>query len=62
MMWTIIFACSTVVCGIGWAAKHISVLALVYYIKKKGYADPSDAEIKECTLWAVKHLLGDLVK
>lgn len=62
MAWTMVFACSTVICGIGWVTQHISVLSLVYYIKKKGYAAPSDAEIKECTLWTVKHLLGDLVK
>ena len=53
-MWTVIFAITTVFCSIGWLNQHISVLAILYYIKKKGYIQPSDSEIKECTLWATK--------
>ena len=61
-MWTVFFAISTVICGIGWLLKHISVLALVYYIEKKGYTQPSDKEIKECTLWAAENFLKNLVR
>ncbi len=55
-MWTIIFFITTVICGIGWLCRYVSVLALIYYIEKKGYIQPNDVEIKECTLWAAKKL------
>lgn len=47
---------TTIVCAIGWVKGYISTLALLYYIKKKGYTYPSDSEIKECTQWVVKKL------
>ena len=53
-MWTVVFAITTFVCGLGWLTQHISVLALVYYLTKKGYAQPTDSELKECTSWAAK--------
>lgn len=52
----IIFLITTVICGIGWLTRYVSVLALIYYIEKKGYIQPSDAEFKECTLWAANRL------
>lgn len=55
-MWATIFFITTIVCGAGWLSRYISVLAIVYYIEKKGYIQPSDEEIRECTLEAAKHL------
>lgn len=55
-MWTIVFIISTVVCGIGWVVRYISTAAIIYYLEKKGYTKPSDEDIKECTLWVIKHL------
>lgn len=57
-MWTIIFLATTVICAIGWLTRYISTAALVYYIKKKGYAQPNENEIRECTLWVAKHLFN----
>lgn len=55
-MWTAIFAITTVICASGWLVKHIAALAIVYYIKNKGYKLPNDEEIRECTREVVKHL------
>lgn len=55
-MWTVFFFITTVICGIGWLGRYISVLAIIYYIEKKGYTHPNDVEIKECTLWVVRKL------
>ena len=55
-MWTAIFAITTMICAIGWLVKHISCMAIIYYITTKGYKLPNDKEIRECTREAVKHL------
>lgn len=55
-MLTIFFALTTVVCVIGWLSRYISTCAMIYYIEKKGYTQPSDSEIKECTLWVTKKI------
>ena len=55
-MLTIFFALTTAVCAIGWLSRYISTCAMIYYIEKKGYTQPSDSEIKECTLWATKKI------
>ncbi len=51
------FIVTTVICVLGWISRYISCMSLIYYIKKKGYALPSDEEIKACTKYVVKHLL-----
>ena len=56
MMWTMIFATTTVICAIGWIVWYVSTLAMTYYIKKKGYIQPSEEEMKECILFVVRHL------
>jgi hypothetical protein len=53
---TILFTITTVICGIGWLKGSVSTVALIYYLEKKGYAQPNDEEIRECTLWAARHL------
>lgn len=55
-MWTVIFIGTTILCGIGWLSRYISTAAIIYYIEKKGYIQPNDEEIKECTLWVAKRL------
>lgn len=55
-MWTIFFAITTVICAIGWMVWYVSSLSMTYYIEKKGYTQPSEEEMKECTLYVVRHL------
>lgn len=51
------FLATTIICGLGWLKGHVSCMALIYYMEKKGYAPPNDKEMKECADEAVKHLL-----
>ena len=44
------------ICAVGWLKWRISALALIHYMKTKGYAAPSDAEIQESTGYVVKKL------
>ncbi|BDZ81377.1 hypothetical protein [Claveliimonas bilis] len=55
-MWTVIFIITTVICAIGWMIKHISCMAIIYYMETNGYRLPNDREIEECTREAAKHL------
>lgn len=55
-MWTILFATTTVICGIGWLARYISTAAIIYFIEKKGYIQPNSTEMKECTHWVIRQL------
>ena len=52
----ILLTATTVICVIGWLNRYVSTCALIYYLEKKGYAQPSDEELKECTLWAAKKI------
>lgn len=56
MCWTGVFIIMTVICAVGWIAKHVSCMAMIYYMTTKGYKLPNDEEIAECTREAVKHL------
>lgn len=33
---------------------RIATLSIIYYIQKKGYAQPSDDEMAECSQWVIK--------
>ena len=55
-MGTLALFVTTTICAAGWLVKHISCMAIIYYMKIKGYKLPNDEEIRECTLEAVKHL------
>ncbi len=46
-MW-LIFLLTTIICGLGWYVCFLSTKALIYYMKRKGYTPPSEAETKEC--------------
>lgn len=61
-MWTIIFFITTVTCAMGWLGRYISCTAMIYYLAKKQYKLPDDEEIKECTVFVVKHMFRDLFK
>lgn len=53
----VILSVATIICGINWFKRYISCVALIYYMKKRGYKLPDDEEIKECTQYAVTHFL-----
>lgn len=53
---TIFFVLTTVVCAFGWFISRIASIALVRYIKVKGYEPPTAEETKECTRWAAKRV------
>lgn len=55
-MWTLVLFVTTIICASGWLVKHISFMAIIYYMTTKGYKLPNDKEIRECTREAVKHL------
>lgn len=55
-MWTAAMLVTTMICAAGWLVKHISCMAIIYYMTTKGYKLPNDKEIRECTREAVKHL------
>ncbi len=56
-MWTGVLLLTTIICAIGWLKNHITALTLAYFMKKKGYTQPDDEEIRECTRWVVERLL-----
>lgn len=37
---------------------RISIMALVYYIEKKGCIAPTSEDIRECTEWVVKKIFS----
>ncbi len=58
----VIFAMTTVICGIGWICRKISVLMLWVYMLKKGYKPPNDKEIEACKKYVVDHIVEDFFK
>lgn len=48
---------STVVSSIGWLSNQVASMALVKYMKDKGYTPPSDEEVKAYASYSVKKLL-----
>lgn len=55
-MWTAVFIIMAAICAAGWIVKHISGMAIIYYMKTKGYKIPSNEEIRECTQEVVEQL------
>lgn len=55
-MLTLVLFVATTICAAGWLLKHISCMAIIYYMTTKGYKLPNDKEIRECTREAAKHL------
>lgn len=55
---TIVLVVALIICALGWYTRYMSYMALLYYIGKKGYEFPSEDEIKECTGYVTKRLLG----
>lgn len=41
-----------------WAVEHISLKAMLFYMKSKGYAPPSKTETKKWCKYAAKHSFG----
>ena len=42
----------------GWLKNKLGLLVFVHYMDTKGCDPPSDAEIRECTKWVVRHALN----
>ena len=55
---TAILVLTTVICGIGWIANKISMLAVLKYLADKQVPLPSDQEIHQCTTYVVRRLFG----
>lgn len=55
-MVAIVLTVTTAVCAFGWFVSRISVIAMIRYIKIKGYERPTDTELKECIHWAAKRV------
>lgn len=55
-MWTLVLFVTTMICAAGWLVKHISCMAIIYYMETKGYKLPNDEEIRECTREVVKQI------
>lgn len=51
-----LFFVTTIICALGWLSRYISCTSLIYYMKQKGYKLPNDEEMKECALFAAKHI------
>lgn len=50
-------AVAIIVCLIGWFNRYVNTCALIYYMTEKKYTLPTENELKECTLYVVKHLI-----
>lgn len=53
----IVFFFTTIVSSVGWLCYWVASAALTKYIKDKGYAPPSDEEMKACCSYVLKKLL-----
>ena len=60
-MLTIILTITTAICAFGWLVSRISAIAMIRYVKIKGYERPTNAELNECIRWAAKEFLKELV-
>ena len=52
----VIFAVSTVVCGMGWLSTYIALEVMTYLFKKNGYPTPTSQEVDECTQYVAKKM------
>lgn len=48
-MLSIVLGLIAAVCAAGWFFSRLSVKIILCYMKEKGYAPPTDAELKTCT-------------
>lgn len=55
-MLTIILTITTAICAFGWLVSRISAIAMIRYVKIKGYECPTNAELNECIRWAAKRV------
>lgn len=47
---------TTAICAFGWLVSRISAIAMIRYVKIKGYERPTNAELNECIRWAAKRV------
>lgn len=60
-MWILLILALTLICARGWIKWKVATLAIVYYIEKKQYRQPSEKDMKECTDFVVKMTVKDLI-
>lgn len=56
----IAFIFSTIVCAVGWAKNKLSAMVVAAFCIKY-FREPTDAELKECSDYAVRHFMADLI-
>ncbi len=59
-MWILLLAL-TLICARGWIRWKVTTLAIIYYIEKSQYRQPSEKDMKECTDFVVKMAVKDLI-
>ncbi|MDE7261061.1 MAG: hypothetical protein K2N78_03225 [Oscillospiraceae bacterium] len=53
-----ILGIATVVCAAGWFGSRLSTMTLLHFMGEKGYALPTDAELKACSRKAAEQMLS----
>lgn len=57
-MWTLAFLIVAAICGFGWFMMYVVALALLYYMKEKGYIAPNEADMRRCSTY----IMGKIFK
>ena len=50
-----IYFCAALVCAIGWWIRSLGLRALCLYMKQKGYPEPLEEELRNCTAQIIRH-------
>lgn len=53
----VVFAATTLICGIGWFTRYVSCAALIYYMNEKGYIPPTEKEIEVSVRFIIARIL-----
>ena len=55
-MWTLAFLIVAAICGFGWFMTYVVALALLYYMKEKGYIAPNEADMRRCSTYIMGYI------
>lgn len=58
----VVFAILAVIFFVGRLKWKIATHAMIYFIEKKGYTQPTKEEMAECTDYVGKHMFGSFYK
>ena len=58
---TVIFIVIVLISIVCLITKHISFLALIFYMQMKGYKEPSRDEMNECVKAVISHMIHDFL-